>query len=223
MFFAAVRAFEIAEIFHDGQHGNVHHLCHVAGFFHNHAYQFLGGCDDNDAVYRHGLENGEGNVSGSRGHVNQQKIHVAVNHIGPELLDSSGNNGAPPYHGVGFILQQQVDGHDFDTHAGLHGEHTPVCHKSLPVKAEGFGDGRSRYVCVQNRYLFARAPQRHGQQGSDHGFAYAAFAADNAYDFFNMTFFMGRLFERGRILPFTAAGAAVSTIVITICHLIILS
>ena len=35
---------------------------------------------------------------------------------------------------------------------------------------------------------------------------------------FDMTFFMGRLFEGRLVLPFAAAGAAASAIVITICH-----
>ena len=219
--FAAVRAFKITEVFHDGKNGHIHHLCHVAGFFHDHAHQFLGRGYYDDAVYRHGLENGQRHVAGSGRHIHQKEIHVAVDHIGPELLDGSGDDGTPPYHRIRFILQQQVDRHDLDSHTAFHGEYAPVSHEGVTVEPEGFRDRGTGHVGVQDGHLFTGPAEGHGQKGGDHGFSHASLAADDADYFFNVTFLVGRLLEGGRILPLAAAGGAAAAVMIAICHLYI--
>ena len=133
---AAVGADDIAHVLDDAQHRHLHHLGHVHGLGHDHAHQLLRACHDDDAVHGQALEDGQGDVTGSRRHVHEQEIDVFPDHIGPELLDRTGDDGAAPDDGVFLVLHQQVDAHHVDAHPALDGPATLVVSHGTAMDAE---------------------------------------------------------------------------------------
>jgi len=179
---AAVRADDVAHVLHDAQHGHLHHLGHVHGLGHDHAHQLLGACHHHDAVHGQALEHGQGHVTGARGHVHEQEIHVLPDHVGPELLDRPGNDRAAPHHGVLFVFHQQVDAHHVNAHAALDGPAALVVGHGAAMDAEQLGDGRAGDVGVQDAAVVAAAGHGTGQQGAGHALAHAALAGHHADD-----------------------------------------
>ena len=72
---------------------------------------------------RQGLEHRQRHVAGSGRHIHEQIVHLAPDHVGPELLDGAGDDrAAPDDRGRSRSRSEQVQAHDLDaglwSHAG---------------------------------------------------------------------------------------------------------
>jgi len=204
---AAVRADDVAHVFYDAQHGHLHHLSHVHGLCHDHAYQLLRACHHNDAIHRQALEHGQGHITGARGHIHEQEIHVLPDHIGPELLDRTGNDRAAPHNGVFLVLHQQIDAHYINAHAALDGPAALVVRHGTAMNAEQLGDGRAGDIGIQNATMVATAGHGTGQQSAGHALAHAALAGNNADDLFHTAVRVGGIVLRSGIAGRTGCTA----------------
>ena len=129
---------------------------------------------------------GQGHITGARGHIHEQEIHVLPDHIGPELLDRTGNDRAAPHNGVFLVLHQQVDAHYINAHAALDGPAALVVRHGTAMNAEQLGDGRAGDVRVENGRFIAQLLHGDGQHRRDGRFADAAFAGDDRDDLFDI-------------------------------------
>ena len=193
---AAVGADDVAHVLHDAQHGHLHHLSHVHGLGYDHADQLLGAGNDHDAVHGQALEHSQGHVAGSRRHVHEQEVHVLPDHIGPELLDRTGDHGAAPHNGVLLVLDQQVDAHHINAHPALDGPAALFIGHGTAMDAEQLGDGRAGDVGIQDAAVVAPAGHGAGQQGTGHALADTAFARNNADDLFHAAVGVGGIVLR---------------------------
>ena len=221
-FFAAVRAQDIAHVFHKAQHGNVHHIGHVHGLGDDQAHQLLRAGHYDDAVHRQRLEHRQRYVARARGHVHKQEIHILPDDLLPELLDGARNDGPAPHDRVAFVLQQQVHAHHVDACAALYGIAAHFVRMGAAVDTEQLRDAGAGDVGVQHAGLIAAAVQQHGQHGGCHALADAALAADDADHFFNTAQRVGRFaeirgvcFARGAVF---AAGLAIVRTIFAHCH-----
>ena len=193
----------------------MHHLGHLHRLGDDHAHQVLGRGDHHNAVNGEGLEHGEGHVAGSRGHVHKHIVYISPDHVAPELLDGTGDDGAPPDHRVGLVLGEQVEAHDADAGLGLGGIDAQLAALGPGVDAEGGGDGGAGDVGVQHGHLLAHAAHGHRQGGGHQALAHAALAADHGDDLSDVGQAVGGDVEvLGRsTLPaaLTAGGAVVGT------------
>ena len=82
---AAVRAFDVGHVLDEPEHCYLHHLRHPHGFAHDHLDEVLGGGDDDDALNREGLEDGQRDVTGSRRHIHEQEVNITPVALSPEL------------------------------------------------------------------------------------------------------------------------------------------
>ena len=188
----AVRAFQIAHVLDHAQNRHIHHLRHVHGLGDDHGDQLLRGRGDDDAVQLDGLEHGQRHVAGSRGHIDEHHIHVPPVDVLPELLDQPGDHRTAPDHRIGLIFDQQVQGHHLDPAEGLHRIHILfVCFGAFP-EPEHFRDGRTGHIRIQQGSFLSRPVHGTGQQGSHHGLADTALAADNTDHLFDVGYFILR-------------------------------
>ena len=171
---------------------------------------------DDDAVHRQSLEHVQGHVTGSGRHIHEHIVHVLPQHVAPELLDHAADDGAAPDDGVGLVLQQQVHAHQLDAGAGDDGEDSVLGGGGPAMDTEGLGDGGAGDVGVENGGFKAAALHGNSQHRGDKAFAYAAFAADNADDLFDIAHLIHGRKKALRILAgrtfLAAAGAVVRTI-----------
>ena len=209
---AAVRALEVAVVLHQAQHGNVHHLGHLDGLGDDHAHQILGRGDHDDPVHREGLEHSQGHVTGSGRHIHEEIVQLAPDDIGPELLDSAGNDRAAPDDGVGLILGEEVEAHHLHPALGGLGVDAQLAARGPGVDAESLGDGGAGDVGVQDADLLAQAGHGAGQRGGHQALADAALSADHGDDLLDVGELMGRDLEAlgaGALRAALAAGGAV--------------
>ena len=195
--FAAIGAFDIRHIFHDAEDGNIHLLRHIHGFADDHRYQLLRRGHNDETIHGQGLEYGERHITGAGRHIHKHKIHIAPDHIGPELFHGAADHGAAPDHGLIFFFQKQIDGHDFNAVLGQGGDQTFVTAFGALMDAEALGNGRTGKVRVQDGRAVAAAVHILGQHRGNKGFSHAAFAADHADDFFHAAVRIGFLFGNG--------------------------
>ena len=156
-------------------------------------------------------------VPGSRRHVHEHEIHIAPFDIRPELFDSTSQDRAAPYHRVGLIGQQQVQGHQFDAGIAYGGNDAFLVGDQLSVDAECFWNRWSCDIRIQNCHGMTAAAHQRAYQGGHQGFAHTALAADDSDNLFHMAVRIGRRGEN-RLLTSSAGTvlAAIAAIVITI-------
>ena len=215
---AAVRALDVAHVLHQTDDGDVQHIHHLDGFFHDHAHQLLRRGNQHRSVHRDGLAHGQHHVAGSRRHIDEQHVLIAPDHVRPELGHSAGDDRAAPGYGVAVVGQKQVQAHHVDAGGGAHGENARVVALGLLLQAEFPGNGRAGDVRVQNAHLQAHALHGHGQQRRDHGFAHAALAAAYADDLFDVALLMGLLQQAFRLGALAAALPAGGAVMCTFAH-----
>ena len=211
MLLPAVGALEITVILHHAQDGLVHHLGHADRLGDDEGDQVLGRGDHHDPVHGDGLEDGQGHIARSGGHVNEQIVQLAPAHVGPELFDHAAQQAAPPDHRVSLVLQQQVQGDDLDAPGGEFGEDAlPVPH-GAGVQAEGGGDGGAGDVGVHDAHFITPLGHGGGQGGGGGALAHAALAGHDGVDVLDGRVLVQRCNEvfGVHVLTAGAAGAAV--------------
>ena len=109
----ALRRSKVAHVFHDSENGNIHFAEHGDAFSNDAKRGFLGRGDDDPAVKRHGLAEGQLRVSGSGRKVDEQEVQLAPLDAGNELLDGFDNHGAAPDDRL-LVFQQETHAHEFD-------------------------------------------------------------------------------------------------------------
>ena len=144
---AAVGTEEVAHILHQTNDGDVHHLRHLDRFFDHHAYQLLRRGHDDDAVQRDGLEDVQGYVAGAGRHIHKEIVYVPDD-VGPELGDYAADHRAAPDHGIGLVIQQEIDADELDAGLRFDREHPALIGHGPAVDAEGLGDGGAGDVGV---------------------------------------------------------------------------
>ena len=105
---AAIRTDKVAVVLHDAEYRNLHGFCHVEGLGHDHAYQILGGRNDNDAFHRKGLEDRQWYITGSWRHIHEQEVQFAPDHIAPELFYHVGDDRSSPDHRVLLVGNEKI-------------------------------------------------------------------------------------------------------------------
>ena len=212
----AARALDIAVIFDETEHGHIHHFRHFDRFGDDHGDELLRGGDDDDAVERDGLEHRERCVAGSGGQVDKHVIDFIPDDVAPELLDDTGDNRAAPDDRGGLIRQKLVDAHSLDAGLCVDRKQAVIAAHGLFVDAEALRNRRTGDVGVENGGFKAAALHGNSQHRGDKAFAYAAFAADNADDLFDIAHLIHGRKKAFRILAgrtfLAAAGAVVRTI-----------
>ena len=219
---AAVGTEEVAHILHQTNDGDVHHFRHLDRLFYHHADQLLGRGHDDDAVQGDGLEDVQGYVAGAGRHIHKEIVYVPDD-VRPELGDHAADHRAPPDHGVGLVIQQEVDADELDAGLRLNREHAALVGHGPAVDAEGLGDGGAGDVRVQDAHLMPGAAGQDRQLAGDHGFADAALAG---YDAVDLAYAGGGVvgFQEGLGFgAFPAALAAGAAVVGAFCHSILLS
>ena len=208
---AAVRAAEIAVVFHKTEHRHLHHVGHAYRFPHNHGHQLLRRGDDNHAVYRQGLEYRQRNVPRSGRHIDKHIIDVLPDHIRPELLHRARDDRAAPEHRVAGIVQQEVNGHNLNTRSAHGRMQARLLRPGTFLHTEGFGDGGPSDIRVQNCRAHSAALHRGGQHGRDGTLADAALSGHNGNDLLYLGLFI-QSGEKALFCPFAAVFAAGSAI-----------
>ena len=135
--------------------------------------------DDHDAGEGNGLENAERHIAGARRYINEQIIHIPQN-VCPELLNNAADDRTAPDDGIRLVVEQEVDGHDLDAGRTEAGQKRVLRADGLVVYAEGFGNGWTGDIGVQNADAVSLAAQADGKLAGDHRFTDAAFSGDNA-------------------------------------------
>ena len=205
---AAVGADGVAHIFDQTQNGHMHHLGHLDGLADDHADQLLRAGYDNDAVHRQRLKDSQRHIAGSRGHINEQEINIPHDLL-PELLDSTGNDGAAPDHGGLGVIEQQIDAHDLNAGAAADRVDALAVTGGRTLHAEQAGNRRAGNIGVQYAGLVAKAAHRDGQHGAGHAFADAALAGNNADDLFDTASCVRRLMLRRAVIAVSLTAAAI--------------
>ena len=72
---------------------------------------------------------------------NKEVVNVVPDGVRPELLDRTGDHGAAPDDGLGYVLQHEVHRHDVDARGGGGGDHAHSVALNGLVETEGLGDG----------------------------------------------------------------------------------
>ena len=214
---AAVRAAEVGIVLHEAQHGNVHHVRHFHGFRNDHGHQILRGSDDDDTIHRQALEHRQGYVAGSGGHVNEQIVNVLPDNVRPELLHRARDDWAAPYHRVGGVVQQQIDGHYLNARAGQRRVQAVFVRALTLRDAEGGGCGGAGDVGIQNADPLSLPCHGDSQHGRDRGFAHAALAGDHGNDLLHAGVGV-QLRQQALGLAIGAIRAAFGTISVTRTH-----
>ena len=160
----------------------MHHFGHLHSLGNDHAHQVLGRSDDDDTIHRQALEHGQRYIAGSGRHIHEQVVHILPDHIGPELLDSAGNDGATPDHRRSGIIQQQIDGHHLDTAAAQRGVQAILGCALAFGHAEGSGCGGAGNISIQHANPLALPGHSYSQHGGDGGLTDAALAGNNGND-----------------------------------------
>ena len=179
---AAVRAAEAGEVLHHPEHGNVHHLRHTDGLFHDHGDELLRRGHDDDAVDRKRLKYRQRHIAGARRHIHEQEIHVAPDHIRPELLDNVCDHRPAPHDRVVAVLKQKIDGHHADAGSGPGRVQRFAVALRAAMQAKRLGDGGAGHIRIEDADAFAAAACLYRKRGRYEGFAHAALAAHNGDD-----------------------------------------
>ena len=209
---AAVRTYYIAVVFDDAQNRDVHHFSHLNCLGDNHGYQLLRRGHDDDAVDRQRLKDRQRNVTGSWRHIDEHKVNILPDDIGPELLNSTGDNRTSPDNRIRSVFHQQIDGANVNAGLGSHRVNAFLCCTQCAGQTKALRDRRAGDIGIQNAAVCALTLHSNGEQRSDHALAYAALAADNADDFLDFRKRMRCLEQRLRL---AAASSAAVAIVIT--------
>ena len=165
----------------------------------------------------------DADITGSGRHIHKHIVHIFPDHIGPELLDSTSDDGAAPHHGGCGIIQQQVDRHDLDT-APTQGRIQAVFGCTLALgDTESGGCRRTGDIGIQDTDPLTLPGHGNGQHGGNGGLTDAALAGYNSDDLLYGC--MGiQLSQKALGLAVAAVGAGTAgTITIAGTHLISLS
>ena len=187
----ALRRGEVAHVFHDSENGNVHFAEHGDAFSNDAERGLLGRGDDDSAVKRHGLAEGQLRVSGSGRKVDEQEVQLAPLDAGDELLDGFDNHGAAPDDGL-IIFQQETHAHEFDAVIFRRNKFFVGAEAGPLADAHHQGNAGAVNVAVQKADFEAKPGQSAGKVGGESGFADAAFAAGNGDDLPNFGNLIGR-------------------------------
>ena len=187
---SAIRADDVAVVLDKTKHLDVHQARHIHRLLNDHRNQLLRAADNDDSVKRKALENGKRNVSGSGRHIDEHIVHLVPDHVRPELLYRTRDNGAAPDHGLCLIIHEQVKAHNLYTRLGLRGEHTEVAALNAPgLKTECLGNRGTRNIRVEYGSLITAPLHGNRQHRGDEGLSNASLSADNA----NNLFYVARL------------------------------
>ena len=177
---AAVRALQIAVVLDDAEHRNVHHLGHLDCLADDHGDQILRRGDDDDAVYRQGLEYGQRYVARAGRHVDEQEVYVLPYNVRPELLDGLRDDRTAVDDRVILVRQDQIDRDHLHAAFAACRDDALLAALELVVHAEGLGDGRTGNVGIQHAAGVALARHADRHHRSQQALAYAALAGNNA-------------------------------------------
>ena len=183
--FGPVFAFEPGHVFDDAEDGDVDLGEHGDGFPGVDEGHFLGGGDDDGAVEGDGLHDGELDVAGAGGEVEDEDIEFAPGDLFEELLGVAVGEGAADDDG-GAVAEEEAHGHEFDA-VGLDGDDVVVlvCVRLFAGRAEEEGDRGAVEVAVTEADLEALLGKGDGEVGGDGGFADATLAGGHRDDFFD--------------------------------------
>ena len=160
-------------------------LAMLTAFFDDHADELLGRGDDDDAVDGQRLEHGQGHVTGTGRHIDEQKVNIFPDDISPKLFDRAAQNWAAPQNRIGRIFQQEVDGHHVDAAGGADWEQALFDGFGAGgVMPNAVGDRGAGDVGVQDAGLFAVAHSGDRQHGGNSALANAALAGDDSDNLF---------------------------------------
>ena len=185
--FSAVRAYQIAVVFHNTQHIDFHHLCHLISFTYNHLYQILRGRYDHDTFYRQRLEYCQRYITGSRRHIYEQIVQISPDHIGPELFYHICQNRSSPDDRFVFSRKQQVYRHYLNAVFCLDRIDTGIYCLCRALDTIHLRDGGSCDIRIQDTYFVTFLYHSICQRCGNEGFTNAAFSADDA----NHMFYVG--------------------------------
>ena len=181
---AVVRADEVAHVFDEADDGDVHFGEHGSGFAGVDEGDLLRGGDDDGAVEGDGLDNGELDIAGAGGEVEDEVVEVVPGDLAEELLGVAGGDGAADNDG-GVVAEKEAHGDEleavvFDGHDLL----GVVLHGVL-AGAHHEGDGGAVEVAVAEADAGTGLGEGDGEVGGDGAFADAAFAGGDGDDFFD--------------------------------------
>ena len=196
----------------------MHHIGHLDSLCHDHGHQILRRSDDNNTINRQALEHSQRHVTGSGRHIHEHIIHIFPNHIGPELLDSTGNDGTAPNHRRSRIVQQQIDGHDLNAAAGQCRIQALLIGTLTLRDTESGRCRRTGDVSIQNANLVALAGHGYSQHGSNGGLANTALAGYDC-DYFLDSRIGIEACQQAFCLAICAIRATAGAIAITRTHL----
>ena len=142
------------------------------------------------------------------GHIHKQEVYIPHDFL-PELLNSTGNHGAAPYHrGLG-VIQQQVDAHDLNAGAAADRINALAVSGGRALHAKQAGDGGAGNISIQHAGFIAQAAHRNSQHGAGHAFANTALAGNDADDLADAAFRVRRLMFGGTVIAVRLAAAAI--------------
>ena len=182
-FVAAVAADVDAHVFHHAQHGYVHLAEHFDAFFAVQQGDVLGCGDDNGAVYRDFLGDGELDVARARGHVEDEVVQFVPQGLLQQLHDGATDHGAAPDHG-GFIGDDESHGVGLQA-VSFHGDEVfvfPGVGAFALGNAQHHTDAGAVDVCVEYAHAGAFGLQRQGEVDGGGGFAHATLARGHGND-----------------------------------------
>ena len=217
---AAVRALVVGHVLDERDHGDVHMVGHADGLLDDHVDEHLRGSCHDDALERELLEDGHGDVAGSRRHVDEQVVELAPVDVAVELGEDAVEHRATPQEGLRLVGRQHVGGDDLDAGLGDRGrEHAALVNRRRLVDAERTRDRGARDVAVEDADGMAATTQLAGEQRGGQGFADTAFARCDGDNLVNLGALVdGKLLRcLARSAPRIAASRAIG-IAALFCH-----
>lgn len=193
-FRTAIGADDVAHVFDESEYGHGHHGRHVYGFFDDHRNEFLRRSDNDNTVERDRLEHGKRNVSRSRGHIDEHKVHVAPDDVRPELFNHTRDHRTAPDDGIGLVLHEQIKRHDFSAFRADGRQNPEIVAFGFCLDSEHFGNRRTGDVRVEHGGFIAEPFGNDRAESSHHRLAHAAFSGHDADHFSDAAEFV-RLFD----------------------------
>jgi hypothetical protein len=181
----AVVAFEVRHVLDQAENGNVDlgkHRDGLAGVDHG---DFLRGGDDDCAIERDCLDNGELNVTGARWEVEDEDIEFSPSDLLEELLGVSiGEGTADDDRGV--VAEEEAHRHEFEA-VGFDGNDAilTVGIGRLVRNSEHQGNGGTVKITVEKADFEALLQECDGEVAGDSGLSDAAFAGADGNDAFD--------------------------------------
>ena len=182
---AALAAHMHRHVFHDAQDGHTHLLEHADALHRVQQGNVLRRGDDHRTGQRYALAQGELDVAGAGGHVDDQVIKVAPIGLAQQLLQGLRGHRAAPHHGL-VLRHQKANRHDL---------HAVVFQRLHGFAVGALGPTRQAHhhrlagavnVRIQQTHTGTFRGQGQRQIGSGRAFANAAFARGHRNDVFHL-------------------------------------